>query len=93
MKTLPFGMDGHLTDEQHARNFLRRFEQDFKINKFPVEYEGIPIESGSTVTRPSVGLKFKVRKGRMCEVSQHGRILYSGPIRNFNPKLAYMEME
>ena len=93
INTLPFGMDDHLTDEQHARNFLRRFEQDYKINKFPVEHGGIPIESGKTATRPSVGLAFKVWKGRMCEVTQHGRVLYRGAIRNFDPKQAYLEMD
>ena len=79
--------------EQHARNFLRRFEQDYKINKFPVEYKGMSVESGTTATRDSVNLKFHVWKGRMCKITQNEKVLFEGRIRDFDPRSAYMEME
>lgn len=89
---LPFGMDDHLSDEQHARNFLRRFEYEYKVRKFPVEHSGQSIESGTTATRPSVNLKFHVWKGRYCKVTQGDNVLFEGRIRDFDAKLAYMEM-
>lgn len=90
---LPLTAADHLTDERWARNFLRRFEFEYKQNGYPATHQNAPITLGATMQRPSVGLNFKVWKGRMCEITQHGKVLFKGKIADFDPKLAYAEMD
>lgn len=90
---LPLVAADHLTDEQWARNFLRRFDFEYNQKRFPVTHNNSPISTGESITRPTVGLHFKVWKGRMCEITQHGRVLYRGKIADFDAREVYAEMD